>query len=188
MVNRSHILLRRLVSGLSAATHPATAQVNVLNAMHRGTLMWLLVCQTLVIAPFVDSHPLWLIALLAACLAWRARALRRGEVKPRAVVVYLLVCAGLLGLYASGYVKYTIDSMVAIVLLGFVLKIVETWSRRDTLMLVCVGYFLSAAHFIYSQTPWQTLYTLVAVMALTACSVSAHQTAQTTLKSALKNH
>jgi len=155
------------------------------NAVHRDTLIWLLICQLLVLLPFVDSHPLWLAGLLLACLGWRAYALRRGDLKIHSAIKLLVVVTGLTTLYLSGYRHLDIDTMVAIVLLGFVLKSIETWSPRDTLMLIFTGYFLSAAHFVYSQTPWQALYTVIAVTALSACAISVHSSLQTSTKKAL---
>ncbi|MEM7294119.1 MAG: DUF3488 and transglutaminase-like domain-containing protein [Pseudomonadota bacterium] len=147
-------------------------------AITRDVIAWVLIAQTLVILPFISSHPLWLMGLLVACVAWRVWALRRGLLTLRRELKTAAVIVGLLILLFSGYRHYDIDTMVAIVLLGFVLKTLELWRRRDTLMLVFTGFFLCAAQFIYSQSPWQALYALLCVTALCACLVS------TTLKAA----
>ncbi|MEM7209200.1 MAG: DUF3488 and transglutaminase-like domain-containing protein [Pseudomonadota bacterium] len=144
-------------------------------AVHRGTLLWLLLCQTLVMLPFLDSHPVWLVGLFGVCLAWRGWALRHGVLSLHRYIKALAVIVGLFALIASGYRHYDIDSMVAIVLLGFALKSIETWRYRDTHMIVFTGMFLCAAHFIYAQSPWQALYTMVAVASLLACANSIYR-------------
>lgn len=147
------------------------------DVIRRDTLIWLIISQLLVLLPFISSHPLWLVLLLAACLGWRGWALHRGILKTNAWFKYSALIIALAALYGSGYSRYSLDTMVAVVLLGFVFKSIETWSRRDALVLVFSGYFLTATHFVYSQTPWQTLYSLLTALALTACAISAHRIA-----------
>ena len=151
------------------------SSVNATNVIRRNTLIWLLISQVLVLLPFVDSHPIWLMLLLVLCLGWRGRALYRGDIALHPGIKYGVTALGLAVLYSSGYRQYDIDTMVAVVLLGFVLKTIETWQQRDALMVVFTGYFLSACHFVYSQTPWQAAYSICAIAALTACAISAHR-------------
>jgi len=147
------------------------------DVIRRDTLIWLIISQLLVLMPFTSSHSPWLVLLLAACLAWRGWALHRGILKSNALLKYSALIIALAALYVSGYNRYSLDTMVAVVLVGFVFKSTESWGRRDALVLVFCGYFLTATHFVYSQTPWQTLYSLLTALALTACAISAHRVA-----------
>lgn len=63
----------------------SSRQQQASDVIRRDTLIWLIVSQLLVVLPFVSSHPVWLVLLLAACLAWRGWALQRGILKTNAL-------------------------------------------------------------------------------------------------------
>ena len=151
------------------------SDLTALQTIHRTTLIWLIISQLLVLLPFVQSHSLWLVLLMLLCPLWRGWALHRSLLTIPAAAKYGTLLAGLALLYVSGYQRYSFDTMVAIVLLGFVLKNLETWGRRDALVLVFTGYFLSAVHFVYSQAPWQAGFTFLTLLALTCCAISLYR-------------
>ena len=68
-----------------------------------ATLGWLLLCQLLVIAPFLVTHPIWLPLLLVGCLAWRAQALRMGVVSLWGLAKFSVALVGLARLGLSGF-------------------------------------------------------------------------------------
>ncbi|WP_310583453.1 DUF3488 and transglutaminase-like domain-containing protein [Deinococcus sp.] len=132
-------------------------------------LLSLLAVLALVMLPFWARLPLWLSLLLALLLTGRAALALRGLKQPPAwvlVLVALLVGRLLAGTYSTLAGR---DGGTAMLLLLVALKTLEVTRRRDALLLLLLGYFLTATQFFFDQNVGTALYTLLCALALTAC-------------------
>ena len=132
-------------------------------------LLALLSVLALVMLPFWTRLPLWLSLLLALLLTGRAALALRGLKQPPAwalVLVALLVGRLLAGAYSTLAGR---DGGTAMLLLLVALKTLEVTRRRDALLLLLLGYFLTATQFFFDQNVGTALYTLLCALALTAC-------------------
>lgn len=140
---------------------------------YTGTI-WLLITQLLVMLPFVQYLPLWLVPVLAFTAIWRIRVVKGQSDRPGLPIKVMLIVLGIGGLALSGLPFPSLDFMVAILLLGFAFKTLETDSQRDAIVMVFLGYFLLAVHFLYSQSILAGLYGVVTLIALTAALIGIH--------------
>ncbi len=149
----------------------AKTTVNAKAALSYSGTVWLLVLQLLVMLPFVQYLPQWLIPVLVFTAIWRIRVVKGYSNRPGLRVKITLIAIGMIGLQFSGLPFPSLDFMVTILLLGFAFKTLETDNPRDGIVVVFLGYFLLAVHFLYSQSILAGLYGALSLVVLTAVLV-----------------
>lgn len=122
-------------------------------------------------APHVARLPWWVSALTLGALGWRAWAAWRGERMPRRWLLYALVIFGIGGVLLSYRTLFGRDAGVTMLVLFLALKLLETRTQRDVVIVTFLCYFLSLTNFFYSQTIVTGLLTFVTVLVLTAALV-----------------
>ncbi|WP_407570362.1 DUF3488 and DUF4129 domain-containing transglutaminase family protein [Deinococcus altitudinis] len=118
---------------------------------------------------FWAYQPLWFNLLLALLLGGRAALALRGLKQPPAwtlVVAALVVGRLLVSVYSTLAGR---DGGTAMLLLLVALKTFEMTRRRDALLLLLLGYFLTATQFFFDQNVPVALYTALCALLLTAC-------------------
>jgi transglutaminase-like putative cysteine protease len=128
---------------------------------------WLLFALALVVVPHSPHVPLW-ITLVVCCLGMY-RLLhdqRHWKLPPRWLVTVLAVGAmcGLMASFGTIVGRRTATAFL-LVLMG--LKLLETRSHRDVMVLTCIGYFLVATIFLQTQSPSMVAYLMLVVWLLT---------------------
>jgi transglutaminase-like putative cysteine protease len=125
-------------------------------------------------APHAPRLPWWALALAATVLAWRVYlGWARLAPPPRALVLAVAGAASL-GLYFEYRTLLGRDAGVALLLVMLALKLLETRTLRDAMLLMLLGYFLVVTNFLYSQSIPTALYMLLCVWAITASMMSLH--------------
>lgn len=138
---------------------------------HR-TLIGLLGVIAAVLAPHLWRGPLWLTAAVIGVLVVRGAISRRGWQLPPKLVT---IAAALLGSAAIAAHYGTIlgpDAGVSLLVLMSVLKLLETRSRRDTIITVFLAYFLVLTHFLFDESLLTAGYMLVAGWATTSILIA----------------
>ncbi len=142
----------------------------------RISMLWLLCGLLLLIVPHVARLPVWVTALLLACMGWR-----------------LLIFAGWVG-FPARWLKITIvmvalpltvvqyrslgiglDTAVCLLILGVVFKLLEMRDRRDIQIVIALSYVLAMLGFIYTQTILATLHAIVCFILITATMLSLYR-------------
>jgi transglutaminase-like putative cysteine protease len=139
-------------------------------------MIWLLAAQVVVILPFLFDLPIWLLPVLLFAAGWRLRVLSGAILQPGNITKTLLVGLGIGGLLLSGLKFPSLDAMATLLLLGFAFKSLEVIQRRDAIVVIFIGYFLVALHFLYSQSLGAALYGMVSMVILTGALVGVQQT------------
>lgn len=136
-------------------------------ALPFSNLLVLVVVQAVVVLPFLQFLPVWLGAVLLMVMFWRWRVMH-GEIRraPRTLIL-LSVLVGIAGLLVSGLTRYTLDSAVALCVLGYLLKSLEVLRRRDGVFQVYLGYFLTGVYLLYHYNPLGALISIAMVAANT---------------------
>jgi transglutaminase-like putative cysteine protease len=145
------------------------------NQVTYAGMIWLLAAQLVVMLPFAFDLPLWLIPVMLFAAGWRLRVLAGHVSQPSQVTKLLLVGVGVGGLLLSGLRFPSLDAMAALLLLGFAFKSLEVVQRRDAVVVVFIGYFLVALHFLYTQSMLAGLYGVVSLAILTGALVGVQQ-------------
>lgn len=138
-------------------------------------MIWLLAAQLAVMLPFMFDLPIWLVPVLLFTAGWRLRVLAGLSSQPGNVTKVALVGLGLGGLLLSGLKFPSLDAMAALLLLGFAFKSLEVLQRRDAIVVIFIGYFLVALHFLYTQSMLAALYGFMSMVVLTGALVGAQQ-------------
>ncbi|OQX15758.1 MAG: transglutaminase [Thiothrix lacustris] len=138
-------------------------------------MIWLLAAQVIVMLPFLFDLPLWLLPVLLFAAGWRLRVLSGAALQPGNVTKALLIALGIGGLVLSGLQFPSLDAMATLLLLGFAFKSLEVVQRRDAIVVIFIGYFLVALHFLYAQSITAALYGMVSMIVLTGALIGVQQ-------------
>lgn len=138
-------------------------------------MIWLLAAQLAVMLPFVFDLPVWLIPVLLFTAGWRLRVLAGAASQPGNVTKAVLVGLGVGGLLLSGLQFPSLDAMATLLLLGFAFKSLEVVQRRDAIVVIFIGYFLVALHFLYTQSMLAAMYGGLSMVVLTGALVGVQQ-------------
>jgi transglutaminase-like putative cysteine protease len=125
-------------------------------------------------APHAPRLPWWVSLLAGGLLAWRTWAAWKNERLPRRWLLTALVVCGLGGIYLSYRTIIGRDAGVALLVLFLALKLMETRTRRDAVIVTFLCYFVALTNFFYSQTIATAVLMLATVITLTASLVAVH--------------
>ncbi len=105
-------------------------------------------------------------ARLARVGAWK------NEILPRRWLLLLLVIVGLGGVYLTHRTVFGRDAGVTLLVLFLSLKLLETRTQRDAVVVTFLCYFLALTNFFYCQTMATAGLMLVTVLILTTALVA----------------
>jgi transglutaminase-like putative cysteine protease len=135
-------------------------------------LLVLLAGCLLAAVPHGPRLPWWVTMLAAAMLGWRAWAQWKNEILPRRWLLLLLVIVGLGAVYLTHRTVFGRDAGVTLLVLFLSLKLLETRTHRDAVVVTFLCYFLALTNFFYSQTVATAALMLVTVLVLTTALVA----------------
>ncbi len=117
-------------------------------------LVWTLASVVAAVALHANHLPLWVLGVFTLLVLWRGVIGLRGSRLPssplRIVVVVALACAVFLGYDTLNGV----EAGTTLLALMAAMKLLETRSPRDQLVLLLTAYFLVLAAFLYGQQLW----------------------------------
>jgi protein-glutamine gamma-glutamyltransferase len=143
----------------------------------RTTFVWLLAALGSVLLPHVVRMPFWLLMMCAAAITGRILIYqgRMGQPGARIKLVLVILMVVLLPV-EFGRDIFSTDAMVAVLLVGITLKLLEMYQKRDVLLVMYLCYFTVIAEFLYSQAILISLYMSASVVLITSALMSLHQT------------
>ncbi len=147
-------------------------QINALTpAISLRSTVWVALALALVAAPHAGRLPLWLGILAATFCVWRLYLARMRLELPARWLLIFIVAAGTAGILLEYRTLFGRDAGVALLVLMISLKLMETRTRRDGMVLVFIGYFLVMTNFFFTQSIPTALYLLVCVWLITAAMI-----------------
>ena len=131
---------------------------------------WTLLAVAWVLLPTVTRAPVWVTAFSAALLGyayWRERQ-PTPPLSPSMTANILAVLAVLVlgGLYLSYGTLVGLDPSTALLTLLLALKVAESRSVRDGVLVVLLAFFVALTHFLHSMSPLQALHVLISAVLL----------------------
>jgi len=129
---------------------------------------WLLLSLLLVAAPHALHMPGWSIALMAMLAAWSAYAGYARHALPNRWLLMMIAVATFVGVFVNYRTVFGRDAGVTLLVIMLGLKLLETRTHRDAMLLSFLGYFLVITNFLYSQTIATGLYMLACTVFVTA--------------------
>jgi transglutaminase-like putative cysteine protease len=134
------------------------------------TLNWLVVAMALALLPHLKHLPWWLGIFFAVVVSWRWQATGSQASLSRGWL--FLITLGTLGTILQGYhTLFGRDAGVALLAAMVALKFLELRALRDSMILIFLGYFLTMANLLYSQSLPMVAYLLAVLVILLAAQV-----------------
>jgi len=133
--------------------------------------MWLTAVFVLVAAPHAARLPVWLSALAGALCLWRVHLARTRMALPARWLMIAIVAASAAAIFLHYRTLFGRDAGVALLVLMIALKLMETRTQRDGMVLAFIGYFLVITNFFYAQSIPTALYLLACVWLITAAMI-----------------
>ena len=133
---------------------------------------WLLVSLALVAAPHATHMPWWTIGLVVMLIAWRAYVGYARLVLPNRWLLLLIAFVATVGVFLGYRTIFGRDAGVTLLVIMLGLKLLETRTLRDAMLLSFLGYFLVITNFLYSQAIGTGLYMLACTVVITATMVN----------------
>ena len=141
-----------------------------------ATVTWLVVGLFLALLPHYPRLPLW-VSLLSACLViWRVGVTWWNWPLASAVVRIPLTVFASVAVFSHYGTVFGRDAGVALFVTMLSLKLLESFRRRDLLLVASLSYFLIVTHFYYSQSIPVALYMILPLTATTAALIDMQAT------------
>jgi len=134
--------------------------------MHR--LLWTVGGLAAAVAPHVSHLKPWVTGLALGIALWRLLAARRGWRLPGRWLRTAIALAATAAIAASYRALTGLDAGTALLALMAALKLLETRTPRDHVVLVFIGWFLCLATFLYRQDLAAVAWVLPAAWLLAA--------------------
>ncbi len=144
----------------------------------RTAVVWQLLAVLLVVLPHLQWLPLWVPALVVATIGARLMIHSGRWSFPHWSVRALLVIASCIGLILSFNHRAGPETMVALLVVGLALKLLEIYHRRDALVVLFVTLFVAATAFLFNESIWVAVYILLVVSLALAALNSIQQSSR----------
>ncbi|MEQ1776717.1 MAG: DUF3488 and transglutaminase-like domain-containing protein [Burkholderiales bacterium] len=149
---------------------------NTAPAISLRNTVWLTIAFALVAAPHTARLPWWLSALVGAMCLWRVYLARTRLALPARWLLITIVTASAAAIFLHYRTLFGRDAGVALLVLMISLKLLETRTQRDGMVLAFIGYFLVITNFFYAQSIPTALYLLACVWFITAAMINLQHT------------
>lgn len=144
----------------------------VTQLLHHRTLVLLLLCLGAVIAPHLLRLPAWISVIVIASALWRYLADLKGRRLPPRWLLFPITLATIGGVYYSYGTLLGLDAGVAALAAMLGLKLLELRRRRDSVVVLYLGFFLVVTQLFYSTTLFMAVYMLCVVWAMTTLLIT----------------
>ena len=120
--------------------------------MKMSLIYSLTLCILLVIAPHANHLPMWVNALCAMLLMWRAYLTYSGNPLPKKWLLLLVTLMGVIAIAAGFHTLFGREVGVTLLMLLATLKLLELRSPRDAMGVIYLSCFIIITNFFYSQS------------------------------------
>ena len=141
----------------------------------RNSLGWMLAAVVVAVLPHYSRLPIWLLALTTVCLAIRV-LIFQGRISYPRVTTKLVFLSIAIGGWVFTYQERLlgVELAVALLVIGFGLKLLEMKARKDIYFVLYLCYFIVIAEFLYSQSIPIAIYMGFALLVITTALVAMH--------------
>lgn len=139
-------------------------------------LLWLLGSLSITFTLLAINLDSWIPLSFFILAAWRYVIEQKNWQYPKLWVRFPMTLIGgtvVLLVYGSLFGR---DASVALFLIMLALKLLETRSKRDYIVMILLGYFLTINVLLFTQAIWAFFAILAALLGLTACLISTTHT------------
>lgn len=152
----------------------------------RTSLLWQLLMVVAALLPHLSHLPVWVPVLTIICLGWRLMVYMGRWSFPHWAMRTALVLITAIGVLTSYRMGGGISVTVALLIVGFALKTLEMYKRRDALVVIYVAYLVIATSFLFSQSVLMAAYVFIALIICTTALLTIYSTRSTSFFRPLK--
>ncbi len=146
----------------------------------RPALLWMLISVVTALALHAGHLPLWLLGAAALTVLWQIQVYRGAWQHPARFIKVLLTLLCFGGVLSSYGRLLGLEPMVALLVSGFLLKLLEIHHRRDALVLIYLAYFIVIIQCLFEQGIVTGFVVVFGVMIVTAALAGLYQNNQNT--------
>jgi transglutaminase-like putative cysteine protease len=118
---------------------------------------------------------LWIGFVLLACMVWRVQVFRGHWSYPPSSLKVILLLLSVVMLVTTFENVISLDILVAALLVGYGLKLLEMYTRRDALVLVYLSFFIIMTTFLFDQGVLTVLAGFAALMLVVTSWIGLYQ-------------
>lgn len=134
--------------------------------------LYLLLSLVMVSAPHAERLPWWIIGFTSALFAWRTYLGYSRIELPNRWLLFLIAMGATIGVFVSYSSIFGRDAGLALLVIMLGLKLLETRTLRDAMLLIFLGYILVITNFLHSQTIPTALYMGACTVVITAAMIA----------------
>ena len=130
-------------------------------------VFWILLSVIIAVIPHFPRLPIWfpVLLIIVASIRWLTN-IKKIKPLPSFFVAFLTIFVFLAIIYFQGFMLNR-EISVTVLTTMTVLKLLETWEKRDAWMVVTLCYFVILTRFFYSQDMLLVFYLLSSVVIIT---------------------
>ncbi len=143
--------------------------------MTQHPVSWVVLSLMLAISPHLERFPGWALILVPGLFAWRLLCIRHEAWLPPKwllIVVILLASVGTFIHFGTLFGK-TAGSVILSILLA--VKLHESTTRRDYMLLMSLSFFIIVTNFLFSQSIPTVVFMLLLVIVLVMSMITINQ-------------
>ncbi|NOU25249.1 MAG: DUF3488 domain-containing transglutaminase family protein [Methylotenera sp.] len=137
------------------------------------TIHWLLISLGITFTLFLFHLSNWVPASFAVFALWRYLIAKNNWPYPKLWLRLPLTFAGGITVLVTYGSLFGRDASVALLAVMIAMKLLETRTKRDFIVMVLLSYFFTVNILLFTQAIWVCLAILFALFGLTACLISA---------------
>ena len=142
------------------------------NPMHQQHLQWLLLSLAWVLALHASHLPIWVSVTVILLATWRYQIETNDWKLPKLIIMVPATMLAGLGIIFTFKSLFGRDASVALLVVMLGLKLMETKTMRDYVLIIVLSYFLVANTFLFSQSIATFAFTLPPLICITATLIS----------------
>ncbi len=137
-------------------------------ALESSAIAWVIGALCMTLLPHAPYLPVWTLPMFLLTSGWRFWLAMHGGELPSRWIRLVLATGGFILVYTSqrGINGVAAGTTLLVVMIG--LKMLETRTRRDSILLLVLAYFLILASFLREQGPVLAAYEALATWAVTS--------------------
>ncbi|MFW2374870.1 MAG: transglutaminase TgpA family protein [Gammaproteobacteria bacterium] len=136
---------------------------------------WVILSLALVLSPHLSRLPFWIIILIPLLFVWRLAAIERPRLFPPKWILLILII--LVSIATASHYGTLIGKTAGTAILTFLLavKLLESRSNRDYMLLIALSFFIIVTNFLFSQSIPTVIFMLLTIVILVMSMIVINQ-------------
>lgn len=137
-----------------------------IKSLPQQSVFWVVLSLALVITPHLPRFPLWSVFLVAALFIWRLLCIKHPRWLPPKWLLLLVIVLAAWGLFMHFGTVFGKTAGSVFLSLLLAVKLHESRSRRDYMLLIALSFFIIVTNFLFSQSIPTVVFMLLSVIVL----------------------